>query len=60
MSPINSVSHIAGITGRKYVVQASTNLLDWVSIKTNTAPFQFAATNSAACSRCFFRARLQP
>jgi hypothetical protein len=52
--------NVAGITGRKYIVQASTNLLAWSSIKTNTAPFQYVAANSAAYSRRFFRACLAP
>lgn len=52
--------NVAGVTGRKYVVQASTNLLTWVSLKTNTAPFQYTATNSAAYSRRFFRTCLWP
>jgi hypothetical protein len=52
--------NVAGVTGRKYIVQASTNLLAWVSLKTNTAPFQYIATNSPAYSRRFFRACLQP
>ena len=37
------------------VVQASTNLLDWVSVQTNTAPFVFTDTNAAAFHQRFYR-----
>ncbi len=52
--------NVAGVSGRKYFIQASTNLLTWVSLTTNTAPFQYIATNSSAYSRRFFRACLAP
>lgn len=48
--------NIAGTAGAQYVVQASTNLVDWAAIQTNAAPFTFVDTNTAAFSRRFFRA----
>lgn len=45
---------VTGDAGQRYVVQASGNLRDWVSIQTNTAPFQFTDTNTAGFSlRCY-------
>ena len=40
----------------RYAVQASTNLVNWVSVQTNTAPFTFVDTNIAAYSKRFYRA----
>jgi hypothetical protein len=39
-----------------YVVQASTNLLDWVSVLSNTAPFVFVDSNTAGFNQRFYRA----
>lgn len=47
---------VSGDAGQRYVVQASTNLLNWVSLQTNLAPFQFADTNAANFGRRFYRA----
>lgn len=52
---------VSGDAGQNYVVQASTNLLDWVSVQTNTAPFQFTDTNAVGVEVRFYRAfYLQP
>lgn len=32
---------VSGATGLTYTVQSSTNLVDWVSVKTNAAPFTY-------------------
>ena len=48
--------NISGTPGAKYVVQASTNLMDWISVQTNASPFTFVDTNTARFSRRFFRA----
>lgn len=49
---------VSGDDGQQYVIQASTNLLDWVSLQTNVAPFQFTDTNAAGfnlrCYRAFY------
>jgi len=35
------VFNIAGVTGYKYAVQGSSDLVHWISVQTNTAPFTF-------------------
>lgn len=47
---------VSGIPGQMYEVQASTNLLDWVSVLTNTAPFVFVDSNTAGFNQRFYRA----
>ena len=39
--------NVSGVTNYQYVVQASTNLVDWVSVQTNTAPFTFVDSNTS-------------
>jgi hypothetical protein len=34
-----------------YVIEASANLFNWVSLVTNTSPFQFADTNPSSSDR---------
>jgi hypothetical protein len=46
---------ISGNPGSKYAVQASTNLIDWLSVQTNTAPFTFVDTNAAGFGQRFYR-----
>jgi len=46
---------ISGITNYQCVVQASTNLKDWVSVQTNTAPFTFVDSNASQFSQRFYR-----
>ena len=48
--------NVSGMAGYQYIVQISTNLLDWVSVQTNTAPFVFTEPNAADFSQCFYRA----
>jgi alpha-tubulin suppressor-like RCC1 family protein len=45
----------SGVPGYNYVVQASTNLADWMPLQTNTTPFQFADTNAFNYPRRFYR-----
>jgi len=47
---------VSGVTGSQYVVQASTDLTTWTSVQTNTAPFTFTDTNTAAFKQRFYRA----
>jgi hypothetical protein len=47
---------VSEIPGQMYVVQASTNLLDWVSVLSNTAPFVFVDSNTAGFNQRFYRA----
>lgn len=46
---------VSGTAGAKYVVQASTNLVDWVSVQTNTAPFTFTDPDAGSYSQRFYR-----
>jgi hypothetical protein len=48
--------YVSGTPGSQYVVQASTNLVDWVSVETNTAPFTFVDANAAQFTHQFYRA----
>ena len=47
--------NISGIPNYQYVVQASTNLVNWVSVQTNTAPFTFVDTNASQFRQRFYR-----
>jgi hypothetical protein len=49
--------NISGITGSRYAVQASTNLLNWIFVQTNNAPFSFSSGNSGTV---FYRAVYLP
>jgi hypothetical protein len=51
---------VAGVPGYKYVVQASTNLVNWVPMQTNTAPFTFVDTNAGKFSQRFYRSVYAP
>jgi len=51
---------VAGVPGFNYAVQESTNLLDWVSLITNTSPFYFIDTNTANCPQQFYRTLYMP
>jgi len=46
---------VAGTSGYKYVVEASTDLVNWVPVQTNTAPFTFVDTNASQFSQRFYR-----
>ena len=46
---------VTGTDGANYVIEASTNLVDWLPVQTNTAPFTFVDANAAAASQCFYR-----
>ena len=50
--------NVTGRAGYQYVVQASTNLVNWVCIATNTAPFDFVDLDSSQFSQRFYRAFL--
>ena len=47
---------VAGTTGYQYIVQASTNLVDWVPLQTNAAPFSFVDPNASQFKQRFYRA----
>src|SRR5690348_7433045 len=44
---------VAGGSGCQYIVQSSTNLINWDPIETNTAPFTFTDTNTGRLPQCF-------
>jgi hypothetical protein len=45
-----------GVAGSNYVLQTSTNLVNWISLLTNAVPFTFTATNSRPSEKHFYRA----
>jgi hypothetical protein len=52
--------NIAGVTGFNYVVQVSSNLVDWVSLQTNVVPFGLADTNANLAPQRFYRSVMVP
>jgi hypothetical protein len=46
---------VSGVSGYQYVVQASTNMVNWVPLQTNTAPFTFVDANAVQFPRRFYR-----
>jgi len=46
---------VNGTTGCTYVVQASTDMVNWTSVQTNTAPFTFVETNASQFKQRFYR-----
>jgi hypothetical protein len=46
---------VAGVPGFNYAVQTSTNLINWVSLITNTVPFNFTDTNNPGLQQQFYR-----
>jgi hypothetical protein len=46
--------NISGVTNDQCVVQASTNLVDWVSVQTNTVPFTFVDSDASQFSQRFY------
>lgn len=47
--------NVSGVPKYQYVVQASTNLVNWVSVQTNTAPFMFVDSNASQFQQRFYR-----
>jgi hypothetical protein len=48
--------NLAGTTGSPYVVETSTNLVNWVPVLTNAAPFNFLDPNASKFSSRFYKA----
>jgi hypothetical protein len=46
---------VAGAAGYKYTVQASTDLVNWITLQTNIAPFVFVDTNAGEFNQRFYR-----
>ena len=56
-------THLTGMHGTNYILQASTNLTSWSAVLTNRAVngvVSFAHTNPSGSSRRFYRVRQQP
>jgi hypothetical protein len=51
---------VAGVMGYKYVIQASTNLVNWVPMQTNTAPFTFVDANAGKFRQRYYRSVYAP
>jgi hypothetical protein len=51
---------VAGVPGYKYVVQASADMINWVPVQTNTAPFTFVDTNASKFGQRFYRSVYAP
>ncbi len=47
-------------TGQNFIVQASTNMLNWVPLQTNTAPFTFTDTAAPGYLSRFYRVQSAP
>jgi hypothetical protein len=47
-----------GIPGMNFIIEASTNLIDWQSLWTNPSPCTFIDTNAATGAGRFYRAVL--
>lgn len=53
----NAVSvAVTGIPGYLYVIQASTDLVHWISLATNLSPWDFVDTNARRYNARFYRA----
>jgi hypothetical protein len=51
---------VSGTPGAQYVVQATSDLVHWTALETNTAPFTFVDANAASFSQRFFRSYSLP
>lgn len=51
---------VTGVTGYKYAVQATTDMVNWTSLQTNTAPFVFTDTSSGQFGKRFYRSVYVP
>lgn len=46
---------VTGTPGSSVVIEASTNLVAWHPVQTNTVPFTFVDASTAGKDRCFYR-----
>jgi hypothetical protein len=46
---------VGGVPGYQYEVQASTNMVDWIPLQTNTAPYLFKDPNAGKFKQRFYR-----
>jgi hypothetical protein len=52
--------NVAGIPGYKYVVQVSSDMQHWSSVRTNTSPFTFMDTNCISFTQRYYRSYYLP
>jgi hypothetical protein len=50
----------SAVSGTTYVIEASTDLVNWVPVYTNTAPFTFVDTNASQFGQRFYRSVYAP
>jgi hypothetical protein len=48
--------NVAGVTGYRYAIEASSDLVNWVALQTNSAPFTFTRANTSGLPQQFYRA----
>ena len=56
----NFTGLVLGTANSNYVIQASTNLVDWTALTTNSSPsgiLNFVDTNASGLIQRFYRAR---
>jgi hypothetical protein len=46
---------VANVAGSQCVVEASTNLIDWIPVQTNISPFTFVDSNAANFQQRYYR-----
>jgi hypothetical protein len=51
---------VSGAPGYKYAVQVSTDLVNWIPVQTNTAPFTFVDANASRFGQRFYRSVYAP
>jgi hypothetical protein len=51
---------VGGVPGCQYIVEASTDFVNWVPVQTNTAPFTFVDTNASQFGQRFYRSVYAP
>ena len=56
----NFAFNVSGTPGLNCVVQATTNLTDWISVQTNAVPFVFSDTLATGFPTRFYRALVLP
>lgn len=61
-APVNGqfAVNISGVPDFQYVVEASTNLVDWIPMQTNAAPFVFLDSAAVGFSQRYYRAYYLP
>jgi hypothetical protein len=52
--------NVAGASGNQYVIEASTDLVNWIPVQTNTAPFIFVDPDAGKYPQRFYRSVTLP